>query len=160
MEKENKIIFYTKLLSSIENKRDVKIFNNENFEETKKEILKIKKNQNIEIWGATNSEKHKNKEILLVKDHINFSGYNPLIGKQKKIKTNFPDMTNVYEQHKNAIITISRGKYFLEEDIYNYPTQYFCYFAIIARSLGIKKVRGFLVNQKINNLKKHIVAKN
>ena len=100
MEKENKIIFYTKLLSSIENKRDVKIFDNENFEETKKEILKIKKNQNIEIWGATTSEKHKNKEILLVKDHINFSGYNPLIGKQKKIKTNFPDMTNVYEQQK------------------------------------------------------------
>ncbi len=160
MEKENKIIFYTKLLSSIENKRSVKIFENESFEKTKKEILKIKKNQIIEIWGATASEKHQNKKILPVKDHINFSGYNPLIGKQKKIKTNFPDMTNVYEQHKNAIITISRGKYFLEEDIYDYPTQYFCYFAIIARSLGIKKVSGFLINQKINNLKKHIVAKN
>ena len=71
MEKENKIIFYTKLLSSIENKRDVKIFDNENFEETKKEILKIKKNQNIEIWGATNSEKHKYSQRMDSKRYYN-----------------------------------------------------------------------------------------
>ena len=160
MGKENKTIFYTKLLSSIEHKKGVKIFDNESFEKTKKEIIKIKKNQIIEIWGATATEKYKNKEILQVKDHINFSGYNPLIGKQKNIKTNFPDMTNIYEQHKNAIVTTSRGKYFLQEEIYEYPTQYFCYFAIIARSLGIKKITGFLINQEINSLKKHIAAKN
>ena len=60
MEKENKIIFYTKLLSTIENKKGVKIFDSESFEKIKKEILKIKENQIIEVWGATASEKHKN----------------------------------------------------------------------------------------------------
>ena len=42
---------------------------------------------------------------------------------------------------------------------YNYQTQYFCYFGIIARAVGIKKISGYLINKEISILKKHIVAK-
>ena len=52
------------------------------------------------------------------------------------------------------------GKYFLKDNEYDYQTQYFCYFGIIARALGIKKISGYLINKEINILKKHIVAKN
>ena len=95
-----------------------------------------------------------------VNDHINFTGNNPLIGHQNKIKTSFPDMTNIYKKTEKGIITTSRGKYFLLDEEYEYPTEKFCYFGIIARALGIKEIKGYLINKDINNLKKHIVAKN
>ena len=160
MEKENKIIFYTELLAKIEKENKIKTLKLHLFEDVEKEIKNIKNEEKIEIWGATASLKHKNKEILSVNDHINFSGNNPLIGNQKKIITFFPDMSNIYKKTKKGITTTTRGKYFLLDDKYEYQTQYFSYFGIIARALGIKKIKGFLINQKINNLKKHIVAKN
>ena len=160
MEKENKKIFYTELLSKIEKASRKETIKLSSFEKTKEKIKKIKKNQTIEIWGATTSKKHKKNEIIKVNDHINFTGNNPLIGHQNKIKTSFPDMTNIYKKTERGIITTSRGKYFLLDEEYEYPTEKFCYFGIIARALGIKEIKGYLINKDINNLKKHIVAKN
>jgi len=160
LEKENKIIFYTELLSKTEKEKKIETIMLSSYKETVKKINKIKSFKQIEIWGATSSKKHKKNEIIKVNDHINFTGSNPLLGKQKELKTSFPDMTNLYIKTDTGITTTSRGKYFLIDDEYEYPTQNFCYFGIIARSLGIKKIKGYLINKDINNLKKHIVAKN
>ena len=157
MEKENKAIFYTELLSKIEKKRGIKLTS---FEETAKELKKVKKGQAVEIWGATTSKIHQKNEIINVNDHINFTGNNPLIGKQNKIKTGFPDMSKVYKKSKAGVITTSRGKHFLLNKEYEYQTENFCYFGIIARALGIKTINGYLINKDINTLKKHISARN
>ena len=160
MEKENKKIFYTELLSKTEQAPRIETIKLSSFKETKKKIKKIKKNKIIEIWGATSSKKHKKNEIIKVNDHINFTGNNPLIGKQGQIKTSFPDMASVYKKTEKGIITTSRGKHFLLDEEYEYPTEKFCYFGIIARALGIKQIKGYLINKDINSLKKHIFAKN
>ena len=160
MEKENKIIFYTELLSKIEKEKKAETIKLSSYKETVKKIKTIKNFKLIEIWGATTSKKHQKDEIIKVNDHINFTGHSPLLGKQKELKISFPDMTNLYIKTETGITTTSRGKYFLTDDEYKYPTENFCYFGIIARSLGIKKIKGYLINKDINNLKKHIFAKN
>ena len=152
-----KIIFYTPLLYKTEKNKNGKNILLTSFKKTKEEI-KLVKNRKIEIWGAT-ATKDKLEKVYEVKDHINFSGNNPLIGQQQNIKTNFPDISNLYENTKNGIITTTRGKYFLKDKNYKYPTQYFCYFAIMARAIGVKKIKGYLINKDINILKKHILAK-
>ena len=155
----NKIIFYTELLSKTEKNTKIKTIKLNNFQESINKIKRINKEKKIEIWGATTTKKHKKNEILNVNDHINFTGNNPLIGKQNQIKTSFPELTSLYKKTKKGIITTSRGKYFLL-DKEEYQTQYFCYFGIIARALGIKQIKGRLINKDINILKKHIGAKN
>mgnify|MGYP006216635971 CR=1 FL=1 len=86
MEKKTKIIFYTELLSKIEKKQNQKTIKLNNFQEAINKIKKTNKKKKIEIWGATTTTKHKENEILNVNDHINFTGNNPLIGKQNQIK--------------------------------------------------------------------------
>ena len=160
MEKDKTIILYTALLGKIEQQQN-KIIDLKKAEEAIRAIKAItQKNKTIEIWGATTSKKHKENEVLTVNDHQNFTGSNPLIGNQNKTKEKFPDMSSLYKQTKKGIITTTRGKFFLIKGEYEYPTQYFCYFGIIARALGIKTIRGYLINKDIKTLKKHILAKN
>ena len=160
MKNKEKTIFCTELFGKIEKKQNYKKIDLNNFEESIETIKKHIKNKKIEIWGATTTEKVPYNKILKVNDHINFSSNNPLIGNQQKIRTPFPETTNLYKKTKEGIITTSRGKHFLKDNLYDYPTQNFCYFGIIARALGIKEIYGYLINKKISILKKHIVAKN
>tara|TARA_Y100001970_G_C14145343_1_gene809531 strand:- start:958 stop:1440 length:483 start_codon:yes stop_codon:yes gene_type:complete len=160
LNKKEKIIFCTKLFNNIEKSKQYKKIDLNNFIQSIKTIKKQQETKEIEIWGITTTKKNPYNKIIKVNDHINFTGNNPLIGNQKRIETAFPDMSKVYKKNKEGVVTISRGKYFLKDNEYDYQTQYFCYFGIIARALGIKKISGYLINKEINILKKHIVAKN
>lgn len=61
-------------------------------------------------------------DIVVIKDHINFMGNNPLIGKHyKEFGNRFPDMTNIYDKDeinkiskiaKSNKINIQKGVYF------------------------------------------------
>lgn len=159
MKNKEKIIFCTELFEKIEKKQNYKKINLKNFKESIEIIKKQKKRKEIEIWGITITKKQHNK-IIKVNDHINFTGNNPLIGNQRRAETPFPDMSKVYKKSKEGIVTISRGKYFLKDKEEDYQTQYFCYFGIIARAVGIKKISGYLIDKEISILKRHIVAKN
>lgn len=49
--------------------------------------------------------------LMLVSDHINLSGSNPLIGPNiKELGTRFPDMTNLYDSHLRQIILDKASK--------------------------------------------------
>ena len=159
MKNKEKTIFCTELFGKIEKKQKYKKIALNNFIKSIETIKKQKKTKEIEIWGVTTTTTIQYNKIIKVNDHINFTGNNPLIGNQKRTKIAFPDMSKVYKKNKEGIITISRGKYFLQDKEYNYQTQYFCYFGIIARAVGIKKISGYLINKEISILKKHIVAK-
>ena len=160
MNKKEKIIFCTKLFNEIEKNKKYRQIDLNNFIKSIEIIKKQKEIKKIEIWGITTTIKKQNNKIIKVNDHINFTGNNPLIGNQKRGDTAFPDMSKVYKKSKEGIVTTSRGKHFLKDKEYDYQTQYFCYFGIIARAVGIKKIRGYLINKEISILKKHIAAKN
>jgi len=60
--------------------------------------------------GAVN-KKYKPNDIVIVKDHINFTGTNPLIGAHiKKFGERFPDMSRIYSKALRDKIKISAKK--------------------------------------------------
>ena len=59
-------------------------------------------NEKLTIYDATTTQEHLQNTIIGVNNHINRTGTNPLIGKQKKIGINFIDITNL-----KIIITIN-----------------------------------------------------
>ena len=71
--------------------------------------------------GAIN-KKYNMGDIVVIKDHINFMGNNPLIGKHyNEFGDRFPDMTNIYDKNgidkilkiaKNNKVTVHKGVYF------------------------------------------------
>tara|TARA_B100000700_G_scaffold304246_1_gene376672 strand:+ start:543 stop:1025 length:483 start_codon:yes stop_codon:yes gene_type:complete len=160
LKNKEKIIFCTELFEKIVKQHNYKKIDLNNFKESIEIIKKHKKYKKIEIWGITTTKKTPYNKALRVNDHKNFTGNNPLIGNQKKATTSFPEMTKLYSKTKEGVVTVSRGKHFLKDNQYEHPTENFCYFGIIARAVGIKKIDGYLLNKKISTLKKHIVAKN
>ncbi|MBQ1609591.1 MAG: purine-nucleoside phosphorylase, partial [Elusimicrobia bacterium] len=61
--------------------------------------------------GAIN-KKYNLGDIVVIKDHINFMGNNPLIGKHyDEFGDRFPDMTNIYDDNAiNKILKIAKSK--------------------------------------------------
>ena len=51
-------------------------------------------------------------DIVVIKDHINFMGNNPLIGKHyDEFGDRFPDMTNIYDNNAiNKILKTAKSK--------------------------------------------------
>ena len=49
--------------------------------------------------------KIKKNETIQVRDHINSTGTNILIGKQKTLCIDFTDLTNLYAYNQNSVIT-------------------------------------------------------
>ena len=120
-----------------------------NFNEKESAINKIKKTPDgpIEIYDYTHNNKHNKNEILLVSDHINQTGDNPLIGNQHKITEQFVDISNLYKT-KGGVITHCLGKNFnTHHHHHQYPSTYLCYIAIIAKAVGRKNIRAFLINR-------------
>ena len=84
--------------------------------------------------------------ILCVKDHINRTGTNPMIGQKKGGNIEFLDITALYQFNNNGIITDCCG-YKLNLR-YSYPSHFLCHIAILAKSMGIEKITAFIVNVK------------
>ena len=102
-------------------------------------------NNEISIYDITRNNDLKKNKILPVNNHINKTGHNPLIGRQKQLGINFTDLTNIYSQHTRGIITECFGER-PPKNATVYPSAYLCYISILARAMGCLKINGFLVN--------------
>ena len=98
----------------------------------------------IQIYDSTFTPHYKRGSIIPVSDHINRTGQNPLIGNSTSKKVEFIDISNLYHSDKNGITTDCCGEAL--NKAYIYPSHHLCNFALVARSMGIKKIQAFLYN--------------
>jgi len=105
----------------------------------------IKGAQELTIYDITKTKKHPPESIISVRDHINRTGKNPLIGKQKTFDIDFINITNLYQSKKNSVYTNCCGKELNRK--YQYPSHYLCNISILARAIKIQKIIAFLVNK-------------
>ena len=118
------------------------------FNDNKSTINQIKKTPDgpIEIYDYTHNNEHGENQILLVSDHINQTGDNPLIGNQHKTTEQFVDISDLYKT-KGGAITHCLGKNFnTHKHKHQYPSTYLCYISIIAKAIGRKNIKAFLIN--------------
>ena len=104
----------------------------------------------IVVDNTPNSEKKeiKNKEILHINNHINKSGTNPFL-KTNTNKIEFYDITQIYQQKKEGIITTCLGKkYKKNKNKEKNPSAFLAYFAIHLH------IKGYKVVGKLFNLKR------
>ena len=109
------------------------------------DFFKSKKNQinKIEIYDLTKCNKLKEGEIVLVKDHINKSGINPIINNKKLFSKGFKDIGNIYTS-KNGIVTTCCGKTL--NNNFKYPSHYLCVYVVLLYYIGYKNIEARLVN--------------
>jgi len=100
--------------------------------------------EKITIFDATSDFNMKFQEIVPVRDHINKTGENILIHLRKKIKGEFFDISNLYENNKDGIITTCFGES-LKNNV-SYPSYHLCHFAVLARAVNIQHVHAYLYN--------------
>ena len=119
------------------------IVNPTNFNELYQQ-LKSKKTNEIHVIDLTSTPKEEHGMIISVQDHINRTGTNILIGRQKLLGIDFIDMTNLYQKKKNSIITNCCGE--ILNNKYEYPSHYICHITTLAMAMNIKNICGFLYN--------------
>ena len=117
-----------------------------NIKETIKTLqIEYKKTKFITLYDRTKNKTLKQNAIIKINDHINKTGINPLIGKQRELKIDFIDMTNVYTQSEQGVVTESFGEKLQCNT--TYPSHYIAPLTIIAKAIGFKKIKGFLINK-------------
>ena len=102
------------------------------------------KDKSISIYDITQNEELDFEAIISVKDHVNCTGNNPLVGRQQKLGINFVDMTSVYEQKSEGIFTHSGGKKLNLQ--FDFPSHYLAHIIILAQTLKFKSIGAFLIN--------------
>ena len=108
-------------------------------------IIKILKNKkHIEVYDLTFSNKKQKLQIIPVKDHINRTGINPLIKRQKELKITFLDSGRIYKKNPNGIITDCCGETLNKN--YLFPSHYLSNISLLAKALQIKEFSAFLIN--------------
>jgi len=132
--------------------------------------------------GAVN-KRYKPGDVVVIKDHINFSGSNPLIGKHfKEFGARFPDMTEIYDKSfrsfviktaKNKKIKLYEGIYFaVSGPSYETPAEISAYSklgadvvgmslvgeSIVAKQVGMKILALTYVSNKASGLSKNILS--
>ena len=96
-----------------------------------------------EVSDIEKLSKIKPGEIIQVQDHINRTGTNVLMGRQKPLGIDFIDMTNIYQNQQYSIITDCCGETLNNK--YEYPSHYICHITTLAHALKIKNIYGFLI---------------
>ena len=104
----------------------------------------LKKVQQLTVYDITTTKEHPVETIINVNDHINRTGNNPLIGRQKDLGIDFTNINKLYKIEKNSIKTDCCGKTLNLR--YPYPSHYLCNISILAKAIGIPKISAFLVN--------------
>ena len=104
----------------------------------------LKEAQQLIIYDITKTNKCPVHTIINVKDHINRTGNNPLIGRQKEMNIDFTNISKLYKSENNSIKTDCCGKTLNHR--YPYPSHYLCHISILAKAIGIHKISAFLVN--------------
>ncbi len=111
-------------------------------------LLQPLKHQPLKIYDATINQQETFGAVIPVKDHVNRTGSNPIIGKQRQLGVDFTDLTGLYQLNteKSAGVTAQCcGHRFLESDL-DYPCGFMSNITILARILGWTSVQGVLVN--------------
>tara|TARA_B110000438_G_C15813864_1_gene650988 strand:+ start:5 stop:451 length:447 start_codon:yes stop_codon:yes gene_type:complete len=115
-------------------------------------VYNLFKNKNIEeinITDLTSSKLIKEREKVKVRDHINKTGSNLIIGKQTFLKLDFIDLSQIYNYDNKSIVTTCCGKYLDKK--FNYPSHYLSNITILAHALKIESINAYLYNlHKIN----------
>ena len=104
----------------------------------------LKEAQQLTIYDITTTKKHPVETIINVNDHINRTGNNLLIGRQKELDIYFININKLYNSEQNSIKTDCCGKTLNLR--YPYPSHYLCNISILAKAIGIPKISAFLVN--------------
>ena len=147
MDKENNITIITSALN------EKRIFKKPYYcfksKRQNKEIeKKIKKDKPTEIlvYDITKSKKDKQNKIFSVNDHVNKTGENPLIKKNKTPR--FLDISKTYKKQKKGIITTCFGKNFNQKThTAQYPSTNLCLVTIWCKNLNPKiQIKAFLIN--------------
>ena len=109
------------------------------------DLININK-EKIKIYDITKANP-KTKKIS-IKNHINKTGFNPLVGNQQTFKIDFLDITTIYFcKSKKGKTTTSLGKkYFKNKDEEKTPSTYLANIAIICKALKFQQIEAFLIN--------------
>ena len=127
---------------------DHKLLQNKNIDPTNfnkmYQILNSINTKKLCIFDLTESKQIKKGKIIQAMDHINNTGTNILITKQKTLGIDFMDTTNLYSYNKNSIITTCCGETLCFEK--KYPCHYMCHIAVLAKAMKFNSISGFLYN--------------
>ena len=104
----------------------------------------LKEAQQLTIYDITTTKEHPVETIINVNDHINRTGNNPLIGRQKELGIDFTNINKLYKSEQYSIKTDCCGKTLNPR--YPYPSHYLCNISILAKAIGIPQILAFLVN--------------
>ncbi len=108
-------------------------------------VLKTVKMREIIIYDLTDVPNSRPGIKFPVRDHINRTGMNPLIGRQKALQVDFTDLTGLYTQTPDGIVTDCLGARFPGTD-FEYPSAWLCNVSIIARAMNFSEISACLVN--------------
>jgi hypothetical protein len=108
-------------------------------------LKQLKKEETVVIYDKTVSKEKDITKPIQVKDHVNKTGLNPLVGIQQKLKIDFIDLSNLYGD--TGVVTTCCGKK-LDTTI-NFPSHYLSNLTIIAKSMGVK-TKAYLIKCKNN----------
>jgi len=109
--------------------------------------LKGLKENSVEIYDITNNLQIPHNEKIIVNDHINKTGNNPLIGIQSQFSEAFIDISNIYSA-EDGVTTVCLGAHYDKHKKQNeYPSTYLCYISILAKAIGVKKISAALINK-------------
>ena len=149
MEKEHKITFITKaVFSQIREKKITKKYDlcfNEQMN-IKKIESEIKKATSLVIYDITHAEQEKEGKTIHINDHINKTGKNLLI-KKNKVPV-FIDISRLYTYSRKGVVTTGLGnyytKYYKETE---YPSSDLCLISVWCKSVNANlNIKGKLVN--------------
>ena len=110
-----------------------------NLKKLKEELFKIKKDTPIKIYDIGIIKKESEK-IIEIKDHINKTGINPIIG-SKKIE--FKDIGRLYKNKKGIVTTCCGKRLSLNHEN---PSHFLCVFSVLVFYLGFSNIWGFIIN--------------
>ena len=109
------------------------------------DLIKTIKNKNkIKVYDLTKTQELQQLEIIRVNDHINKTGENPLIARQKQLKITFLDSTNLYKSTQDGIITECCGKKLNKNS--KFPSHYLSNIALLSKAIGVKEFSAYLIN--------------
>ena len=110
-------------------------------------ILKTLEQHPIEVYDITHNRHMPQDQKIVVKDHINQTGNNPLIGIQSQFSEPFIDISNTYDVDDGVITACLGPHYNKHKNQHAYPSTYLCYISILAKAIGIKKINATLINK-------------
>ena len=147
MEKDKRLIIITEKAKEAIKEKKIKpdfIYNKENTTKLINTLINTKKE--ITIYDTTYIKTKK--KLINVKDHINKTGENPLVGKQKQLHLDFIDITKIYKETKDAVTTTSVGQRTSDKKrktTKNSSTD-LSNIAILCYALGHKNIEAKLIN--------------